>query len=260
MRSGKFLGIVLVLVMAMVTTGCVSQQQYDELKAQNRIQQQRVTDLESEVGASEMRLEQLQKQMETTQGQSSADIGAKSAEIAALESDIRSKKSLIARMQAQLLRSGAALPMELSVMLEDFAKDNEMVTYDEGTGMLKFESDLLFELGSDKVAPEAVGPVKALCRIMNTKEAEQFDILIAGHTDDVPIKKKATKIKHPTNWHLSVHRAIAVLNIMAANKIAPTRVSIRGFGEYRPIVPNKAGKKGNAANRRVELFIVPSGT
>ena len=260
MRSGKFLWIVLVLAMAMVTSSCVSQQQHNELRAQNRIQQQRITDLESEVGASELRLEQLQKQMETTQGQSSADIGAKSAEIAALEKDIENKKSLIARMQAQLLRSGAALPMELSVMLADFAKDNEMVTFDESSGMLKFESDLLFELGSDKVAPEAVGPVKSLCKIMGSGEAKGFDVVIAGHTDDVPIKKKATKAKHPTNWHLSVHRAIAVLNIMTANKMAPTRVSIRGFGEYRPIAPNKAGKKGNAANRRVEIFIVPSGT
>jgi len=260
MRSGKFLWIVLVLAMAMVTSSCVSQQQHNELRAQNRIQQQRITDLESEVGASELRLEQLQKQMETMQGQSSADIGAKSAEIAALEKDIENKKSLIARMQAQLLRSGAALPMELSVMLEDFAKDNEMVTYDESSGMLKFESDLLFELGSDKVAPEAVESVKALCKIMNSEQARDFDVIIAGHTDDVPIKKKATKAKHPTNWHLSVHRAIAVLNIMTANKMAPTRVSIRGFGEYRPIAPNKARKKGNAANRRVEIFIVPSGT
>jgi chemotaxis protein MotB len=95
---------------------------------------------------------------------------------------------------------------------------------------------------------------------MNSKEAKAFDVVIAGHTDDVPIKKPATREKHPTNWHLSVHRSIAVLNIMTANNMDPTRVSVRGFGEYRPVAPNKPDKKGNAENRRVELYIVPSGT
>jgi len=252
--------MVLVLAVAIVTGGCVAQQQFDEVKAQNRIQQQRITDLEGDLGSCELKSAQLSKQMETVQGRNIAEIGAKDDEITALEKDIEAKKSLIARMQAQLLRSGAALPMELSVMLQDFASRNKMVTFDAGSGMLKFESDLLFELGSDKVAPEAVASVKALCGIMNSKEAQKFDVVIAGHTDDVPIKKAATKAKHPTNWHLSVHRSIAVLNIMTANKIASTRVSVRGFGEFRPIAPNKPNKKGNAANRRVEIYIVPSGT
>ena len=252
--------MVLALAVAIVTGGCVAQQQYDEVKAQNRIQQQRVTDLEGELGSCQLQLAQSGKQMETLQGRNSAELGAKDAEITALEKDIEAKKSLIARMQAQLLRSGAALPMELSVQLQDFANRHKMVTFDADSGMLKFESDLLFELGSDKVAPEAVDSVKALCDIMNTKEAQEFDVIIAGHTDDVPIKKPATKEMHPTNWHLSVHRSIAVLNIMTANNMDPTRVSVRGFGEYRPIVENKPNKKGNPANRRVELYIVPSGT
>ena len=260
MRSARFLGIVLVLAVAIGTSGCISQQKYDDAKAQNRIQQQRITDLEGELGACELQLAQSAKQIETLQGRNIAELGGKDAEIEALEKDIADKKSLIARMQAQLLRGGAALPMELSVMLQDFASRNKMVTFDADSGMLKFESDLLFELGSDKVAPEAVGSVKALCGIMNSKEAQNFDVLIAGHTDDVPIKKAATKAKHPTNWHLSVHRSIAVLNVMTANKVAPTRVSVRGFGEYRPVAANKASKRGNAANRRVEIFIVPSGT
>jgi len=252
--------MVLALAVAIVTSGCVAQQQYDEVKAQNRIQQQRITDLEGELGSCQLQLAQSGKQMETLQGRNSADLGAKDAEIAALEKDVEAKKSLIARMQAQLLRSGAALPMELSVQLQEFADRNKMVTFDAASGMLKFESDLLFELGSDKVAPQAAASVKALCGIMNSKEAENFDVVIAGHTDDVPIKKPATREKHPTNWHLSVHRSIAVLNIMTKNKVAPTRVSVRGFGEYRPVAPNKPNKKGSAENRRVELYIVPSGT
>jgi len=260
MRIEKFSMVAVLCVTAMVVSGCVSQEQFDDVKAQNRIQQQRISDLESELSASLVGLEQLQKQLETLQGQSNADVGSKDEEIAALEEHIAQKEALIAKMQAQLLRGGIALPMELSVLLRDFAKGNEMVTFDEGSGMLKFKSDLLFKLGSDEVAPEAMGSIKSLCAIMNAKEAAKFDIIIAGHTDDVPIKKPATRVKHPTNWHLSVHRSISVLNLMTANKVGSKRLSVRGFGEFRPAEVNKTGKKGNAANRRVEIFIVPSGT
>ena len=259
MKTGRLSWIVLVFVAVMLISGCVSQQQFDEIKAQNRIQQQRITTLESELSDSNLGLERCQKQAETLQGHSAANIEAKNAEIAALEKDIAGKKKLLVQMQAQLLRGGAPLPMELNVMLREFAKDNKMVTFDEQSGMLKFESDLLFELGSDRVAPDAAKQVEALCKIMNAKEAQEFDVIIAGHTDDVPIKKPATRAKHPTNWHLSVHRSIAVLNIMMGNDIKPTRLSVRGFGEFRPVALNKPVKKGNPANRRVELFIVPSG-
>jgi chemotaxis protein MotB len=145
-------------------------------------------------------------------------------------------------------------------MLEDFANSQDMVTYDASRGLVKFKSDLLFEKGSDTVASDATSAVKALCGIMNSTQGLQFDIIVAGHTDDMPIRRAATKAKHPDNWHLSVHRGISVLNIMTATSVDPKRVSVRGFGQYRPVEPNAAGNKGNPKNRRVEIYIVPQGT
>ena len=144
-------------------------------------------------------------------------------------------------------------------MLEDWAKGSDLVSFDANRGIVKFKSDLLFEKGSDEVAPSAAEAVKALCRILNTDQAKEFDIIIAGHTDDLPILKPETKAKHRHNWYLSAHRAISVLDVMTANGIVSERVSVRGFGEFRPIVPNEPGKKGNPQNRRVEIYIVPKG-
>jgi len=160
-------------------------------------------------------------------------------------------------MQAQLLRSGAVLPVELNVMLQDFAEGNDMVSFDEKSGVLKFESDLLFNSGSDIVKPKSAAAIKSLCGILNTQQGGQFDVIIAGHTDNVPIR--SSKAKHPTNWHLSVHRSIAVLNVITGGGVDAKRLSVRGFGEFRPAVENKPGKKGTSENRRVEIFIVPSG-
>ena len=106
----------------------------------------------------------------------------------------------------------------------------------------------------------AQSAVEALCKILNTELGKKFDVIVAGHTDDIRIGKPETRAKHPTNWHLSGHRAIAVLNIMTRNKIASDRLSIRGFGEFRPVEQNKPNKKGNPKNRRVEIYIITRGT
>lgn len=144
-------------------------------------------------------------------------------------------------------------------MLEDFAQDKPMVNYDSDHGIVRFKSDLLFEAGSDAVVPSAQEAIKSLCGILNSEQWCEFDIVIAGHTDDVRIARPQTLAKHPTNWHLSAHRAISVLNLMTAGNISPARLSIRGFGEYRPVEPNKPDSKGNPKNRRVEIYIIPRG-
>jgi chemotaxis protein MotB len=94
---------------------------------------------------------------------------------------------------------------------------------------------------------------------MNSPEAKQFDMVIVGHTDDLRIIRAETKQKHPTNWHLSVHRAISVLNLLTQDQVAEDRMCAKGYGEFRSVEPNKPNKGGNPANRRVEIFIIPSG-
>jgi chemotaxis protein MotB len=258
MRTVK-LSVLFLLCSFVAINGCISEQQYKDLKVQNDTQQKRIAELESELQTAKVSLEQLKRQLESAEGRGGIEVSALQQKITALEEDLGKKKELIASMQQQLLYGGASLPVELSTMLEDFAKDKEMVEYDSSRGIVKFKSDLLFEPGSDVVAPAAGEVVKALCKILNSEQGKKFDIIIAGHTDDIRIGKPDTRTKHPTNWHLSAHRAISVLDIMAGGGISSERMSVRGFGEFRPIAPNKPEKKGNPQNRRVEIYIVPKG-
>jgi len=257
MRTVKLSAIFLVCACGLLTNGCQSELQ--DLRIQNDTQRERIAELESELQVSTLQLEQFKRQLADAQKKSGIEVETLQQTIAALEEDIAKKKDLIASMQQRLLYGGAALPVELGTMLEDFAKEHDMVTYDSSRGIVKFKSDLLFEKGSDKVASTAVEAVKLLCEILNSEEAKKFDVIIAGHTDDIPIQRPATREKHPTNWHLSAHRAISVLNVMAGNNIEAKRMSVRGFGEYRPIAENKPDKKGNPQNRRVEIYIVAKG-
>jgi chemotaxis protein MotB len=258
MRSARITVTSIVCALILVSAGCVSQQQYKDLKIQNDRQQKRIAELESELQAATLQVEQMKRQLDAMGGKAGIEMSAMQQKIAALEEDIVKKKALIEAMQKQLL-GGVQLPAELTTMLEEWAKGSDLVTFDANRGIVKFKSDLLFEKGSDEVAPTAAESVKALCGILNTQQGRDFDIIIAGHTDDLPILKPDTKIKHPSNWYLSAHRAISVLDVMTGAGIVSERVSVRGFGEFRPIVPNEPGKKGNPQNRRVEIYIVPKG-
>jgi chemotaxis protein MotB len=256
MRALKLSVVSIVCAYLLLITGCESPQQKD-LRIQNDTQRKRIAELESELQATNLQLEQAKRQLADAQAKGGIEVDTLQQKIAALEEDLAKKKGLIATMQQRL---GVALPVELSTKLEDFAKANEqMVSFDANTGIVKFKSDLLFEKGSDKVATTAAEAVKSLCGILNSEEGKKFDIIIAGHTDDIPILKPDTRAQHPTNWHLSADRAISVLDVMGTNNIDPKRMSVRGFSEYRPVAPNAPGKKGSPQNRRVEIYIVPEG-
>ena len=257
MRIVKFSALIIVCIYVLFVTGCGPE--LKDLQIQNATQRKLIADLESELQTSRLKNDRLQRYVDTARGRSNIEIESLQQKVAAFEKDASDKRYLIKSMQQQLLYGGLQLPVELSTKLEDFAEGEELVTYDTEHGIVKFKSDLIFEKGSDKVTSAAVRAIESLCKILNSDQAKKLDVAIAGHTDDLQIRKPQTKAKHPTNWHLSSHRAIAVLNVMKKNNIANERMSTRGFGEYKPIAPNKPGKKGNPQNRRVEIYIVPKG-
>ena len=257
MRTFKLSAIFIVCGYVLLISGCNAELQ--DLRIQNDMQQKTIDELQAELSANELRLDQMKRQLAEAQQKDSIEVETLQQKVAAYEEDRRKLLEKIASMQQSLFSGGAALPVELSTMLEDFAKGSDMVTYDASRGIVKFKSDLLFELGSANVASAAVAAVKSLCEILNTEQAKKFDIIIAGHTDDIDRFTPATRAKHPNNWYLSAHRAISVLNVMTGNNIGSERLSIRGFGEYRPVAPNKPNKGGNPQNRRVEIYIVAKG-
>ncbi|MDD5064555.1 MAG: OmpA family protein [Phycisphaerae bacterium] len=227
MRLGLVAAIVLVLISSAIAIS---------LKLQNSKQEKHTRELESQL------------QTTTDNLQQKNDV---------LKADLANKITLIETMRKQL-PGAAPLPAELISMLESWARGNELVTFEPNRSAVKFKSSL-FAGGSAEVEPAGAEMLKSLCKILNTEQAKEFDIIIAGHTDNQPILNPATLAKHPSNLHLSVHRAISVFNVMTNNGIIPERVSVRGFGEYRPIVPNEPNMVGTPQNRRVEIYIVPRG-
>jgi len=257
MRSVKLSTVLIVLGLwagLALFGGCAQ----SDLENRNLTQQRRISDLESQLQASQLQLEQLKRRLEVAEKSGGVEVETLRQKVAALEEDVRKKAELIKSMQDRLM-GGAVLPVELNTALEDFAKDSDLVEFDSSRGIVKFKSDLLFEKGSDVVTSQAAEAVRTLAKILNSEQAKQFDIVVAGHTDDIPIERPETRRVHPTNRALSSHRAISVVNQMEKDGIEAKRLSTRGFGEYRPLEPNAPAKKGNPKNRRVEIYIIPAG-
>jgi chemotaxis protein MotB len=257
MRSVKLSTVLIVLGLSAGIAfigGC----EQSDLQTQNQRQQQHISDLESQLQAAQLQLDQLKRKLEAAEATGGVEVETLRQKVAALEEDVAKKAALIKSMQDRLM-GGSPLPVELNTALEDFAKGNDMVEYDASRGMVKFKSDLLFDKGSDVVAPQAAEAIKTLSGILNSEQAKKFDIIVAGHTDDIPIQKPETRAAHSTNRALSSHRAISVVDQMEKDGVEPKRLSTRGFGEYRPLEPNTPNKKGNPKNRRVEIYIVPAG-
>jgi chemotaxis protein MotB len=77
-------------------------------------------------------------------------------------------------------------------------------------------------------------------------------IRIEGHTDTTPIHTA----RFPSNWELSTARATYVLSYLTNQfTFEPSRLSVAGYGEYRPVASN-ATAESRALNRRVDLVIL----
>ncbi len=91
-----------------------------------------------------------------------------------------------------------------------------------------------------------------LKKLRNTLEKIQGNIIVAGHTDNIPIKTARFR----SNWELSAARAVTVVHKLLINKkLLPERFIIEGHGDGHPIASNSTASD-RARNRRVELTIV----
>jgi len=158
-------------------------------------------------------------------------------------------------LRDQLAKMENPLSQSANQKFADLARRFPGFNFDPETGVSKFSSDLLFDSGSANIKSNGRQLLQEFAAIMNEGDAQRLNILVAGHTDDKPIKKSSTAQKHPTNWHLSTNRANEVLVSLQKAGVKPARMSSSGYGEYQPLVPNSTDKN-RSLNRRVEIFVL----
>lgn len=112
--------------------------------------------------------------------------------------------------------------------------------------VINLPSNVSFTTGSSSVNPNFYPALNAIGKVLAKYNQTILDV--DGHTDNVGTPQ--------SNQTLSEQRALSVAGYVANSGIDKRRFRIRGHGEASPIASN-ASANGRAANRRVEIAILP---
>jgi len=239
------------------------------LKDYNRVNRQYI-DLqkaqEELINGNDKETRRLLKQLQVTQ----ESLQEKEDELRELEVSLSSKKQNLEELLFELDQRNArlielekilrkkdsvvvALKDNVSSALMGFENDGLTVSLKNGKVYVSLEEKLLFGTGSTSVSPSGVNALKKLGQVLERNT--NINIMIEGHTDDVPYKLDSGPIKD--NWDLSVKRATAVVRILLDNSsINPKRLIASGRGESMPVDPAKT-TEARRKNRRTEIILTP---
>jgi len=143
------------------------------------------------------------------------------------------------------------LVSNLRQSLLDFDDEDIQIEVKGNAVYVSLSDRMLFHTGSSKISNKAHQVLEKVSMIINDKE--DLNILVEGHTDDLPISNSSYK----DNWDLSVSRATSVVRLLHQKyDVDPARLTAAGKGEFTPKFENITDT-GRSNNRRTEIIITP---
>lgn len=128
-------------------------------------------------------------------------------------------------------------------------EDKVIITADSKGVYVNVSNAILFGKESASISREGRSVLKSVGKLLNQLDNR---VVIEGHTDDIPNAYG----QYPTNWELSVGRAVSVLRYLNENEhVDARRLSAVGYGENQPLAPNNS-EENRARNRRVNIVVV----
>lgn len=258
------------LLIAVLATGCVTQGTFDALKAEHDATQAELSERNRTLEEREQRIAALEK----------SETSLKSA----LESERETVKELTARIDklkgdlSAMVKDKSSLEASVTEMTEALQelerRKNEAeqriqeyknllakfrslidagkleVKIIDGRMVVVLKTDVLFGSGSATLSQEGKAALAEVATLLASIPDRSFQI--EGHTDNVPIKTA----QYPSNWELAAARSLTVLKTMLEAGMPPERISAASFGDAKPVAQNDT-PEGRAANRRIEIIIVP---
>src|SRR5690554_2049983 len=220
-----------------------------------------VSNLNDEVAGLKVTLSNTQKKYDAladaslTQAQQlNMSLQQKSEELALKEKILQDRERALAELQQVVARQDSVTNRLNDVLrnaLLGFRSDELSVEIMNGKVYVSMSDKLLFKSGSASIEAKGKDAIRLLADVLNKNQ--DIDILIEGHTDNVPIRTAVYK----DNWDLSVARATSIVRILTDDhNIAPIRVTASGKGEFAPRATNDS-PEGRAANRRTEIILSP---
>lgn len=150
---------------------------------------------------------------------------------------------------------GYEIPAEIRQELSALSKKYQGIEYDSLKRLCRFQSELTFLDGGDRLRPEARAALKELAQILTKSEVANLNLQIVGYTGAGSVSAELAA-QHPTPWHLASHQAIAIEQYLEEQGVSPIRMGTVSYADKQPLVDgdDEATRRKNA---RVEIYILP---
>ena len=168
------------------------------------------------------------------------------AEIVEVEQELTELQQKMDQLQENKIKEkadalSAALEKEIAAeMIEVEAKDESII--------IRIRDKGSFSAGSARLTDDFIEILEIIAEELSSTSGS---IIVAGHTDDIPINTARFR----SNWALSSARSVAVAHeLLLDTRLDKSRFSVQGFADARPLVDNET-PENRAKNRRVEIII-----
>ena len=251
-----------------------------ELGGQMKKLKQDTTELNENVRASTKKLKSLNMEYEqlnsfyknslTNSGKLNRDVAQQKEQLLAIQDNLEKTRKLndslssglaerekkVKELEEVLTNKDKAvtdLKNRITSALLNFKENDLTVKVKNGKVYVSLAEQLLFGSGSIDVDPKGATALQQLAKAI--KDQHDLQIMVEGHTDNVPISKKTAYMQD--NWDLSVMRATSITKILIKAGVSTHQIVAAGKGEFSPLSPNDS-PQNKQKNRRTEIIITPN--
>ena len=261
--------IVLALGAIVVFGSCVSKKELLACQTENKELGEKYVDVKEQLAAANARLAGLQDQLnqkttdmmhlQTSLDKSLTNASQNNISIEKLVDQINESNQYI-RHLVEVKSKSDSLNMVLTNNLTRSLSREEMKEVDvqvlKGVVYISLADNMLYKSGSYEINDRAAETLSKIAKII--KDYKDYDVLIEGNTDNVPVNASAASMKNiRNNWDLCCLRASSVVQALQNQYgVDPKRLTAGGRGEYNPLVANDT-EAGKLRNRRTQIIITP---
>ena len=263
-----------ILIMAvaagcLVMGSCASKKDLQNCQNENKELTGKYQDTKEELAASKARVTSLEEQLQQAkkdyaalQGsldKSLANAGQNNISIEKLVDQINESNQYI-RHLVEVKSKSDSLNMVLTNNLTRSLSKEESKEVDvqvlKGVVYISLADNMLYKSGSYEINDRAAETLSKIAKII--KDYKDYDVLIEGNTDNVPVNTSAASMKNiRNNWDLSCLRASSVVQALQNDYgVDPKRLTAGGRGEYNPLT-NNSSDVAKQRNRRTQIIITP---
>lgn len=238
----------------LLLSACVSKSKYVQLEAEHADAKHKLKYTETRLGYTDESREKCIDSLADCQGRFKEKGLQLSQEMEGLQVSLEESQSTIDK-QTKVIRDLHATRVKIESSLKEQI-ENQEIKLEEIEGKLKVTlvDKILFDTGKVEIAKRGK---EVLLELADTlRENKDQNIVVEGHTDDVPIGLGLIE-KYPTNWELSAVRAVGVVRFLQEKGwLEPERLTATGYSYYKPVATNDTAA-GRRQNRRIEIILVP---